>query len=147
MRGKVLIEPFTGILTGITPACAGKSCSKELRFILNKDHPRMCGEKARSMAKAEADPGSPPHVRGKGAEPSAVIPETGITPACAGKSSRPTAFCVRCQDHPRMCGEKKLIFDAGQLIPGSPPHVRGKVHKEVCDELRLRITPACAGKR
>ena len=35
-----------------------------------------------------------------------------------------SAFLTR--DYPRVCGEKKLTFDAGQLIPGSPPHVRGK---------------------
>ena len=52
-----------------------------------RDHPRMRGEKLFLVGVKEAEPGSPPHARGK------AIPDAGkrlhyrITPACAGKSA------------------------------------------------------------
>ena len=51
---------------GITPACAGKSCSSLPRFARCGDHPRMCGEKRFLVNLLHCLLGSPPHVRGKG---------------------------------------------------------------------------------
>ena len=70
-----------------------------------------------------------------------------ITPAYAGKrgSGSLPRSCRR--DHPRVCGEKVLLY-SGLLYPlGSPPRVRGKVWSVRCCRWRKRITPACAGKR
>ena len=71
---------------------------------------------------------------------------SGITPAYAGKRS-PALFPLRSpEDHPRVCGEKKVMRGAKDKRMGSPPHVRGKEsEKPDCDDKR-RITPACAGK-
>ena len=49
-------------------------------------------------------------------------------------------------DHPRVCGEKKMIDEIWQCKRGSPPRMRGK---EVCKKVNpisTRITPAYAGK-
>ena len=49
VRGKV---PFLFLLSsphGITPACAGKSCSRVALRTVCRDHPRMCGEKYYSL--------------------------------------------------------------------------------------------------
>ena len=70
----------------------------------------------------------------------------GITPACAGKSRATAAQQRAGRDHPRVCGEKLTTFDAGKLIPGSPPRVRGKVDSIETGDLVHGITPACAGK-
>ena len=51
------------------------------------------------------------------------------------------------KDHPRVGGEKLTTFDAGKLIPGSPPRGRGKVTLAHVASLALGITPAWAGKR
>ena len=69
-----------------------------------------------------------------------------ITPAGAGKTH---SFCRKprcCRDHPRRCGEnlKKLSWAMTGL--GSPPQVRGKRIKLSGKKLRMRITPAGAGK-
>ena len=50
------------------------------------------------------------------------------------------------RDHPRVCGEKleKLKIFVKKL--GSPPRVRGKETTITDVDLRIRITPACAGK-
>ena len=51
--------------SGITPACAGKSCQHLTAGRRVRDHPRVCGEKSRGAGPAMAGPGSPPRVRGK----------------------------------------------------------------------------------
>lgn len=52
--------------------------------------------------------GSPPHGRGKDVVFDEFIPERRITPAWAGKSLWPEGRQCRCQDHPRMGGEKAM---------------------------------------
>ena len=72
---------------------------------------------------------------------------SGITPAYAGKRS-PALFPLRSpEDHPRVCGEKKVMRGAKDKRMGSPPHVRGKAGYWVKDAQGRGITPACAGKR
>ena len=56
-------------------------------------------------------------------------------------------YPARYRDHPRMCGEKKSFANSIEMELGSPPHVRGKEHKEEIWKQGYRITPACAGKR
>ena len=70
-----------------------------------------------------------------------------ITPACAGKSFLPLLQCFLLRDHPRVCGEKFLSVSFDSPQSGSPPRVRGKgLFVSACN-VRLGITPACAGKR
>ena len=45
MRGKICADVIVHIQPGITPACAGKSCSHRSFVVLLRDHPRACGEK------------------------------------------------------------------------------------------------------
>ena len=69
-----------------------------------------------------------------------------IIPACAGKSGRVVNRTAPHQDHPRVCGEKRLpaVFHDEKL--GSPPRVRGKALFTSSHFCATRITPACAGK-
>ena len=85
VRGKVIgIHPLV-FLTGITPACAGKSgCLYRYRFRA-WDHPRVCGEKPYCWGSKIMELGSPPRVRGKETKLESEENEMGITPACAGK--------------------------------------------------------------
>ena len=107
----------------------------------------MCGEKATARCSVTGSKGSPPRVRGKALDALVRHHAGGITPACAGKSSRPTAFCARCRDHPRVCGEKYFALIHSESFGGSPPRVRGKVAGVCACNVVQRITPACAGKR
>ena len=69
-----------------------------------------------------------------------------ITPACAGKTCR-FCSCTRCQgDHPRVCGKNFLNVFEIALGSGSPPRVREKPTNLLKLILKLRITPAYAGK-
>ena len=45
MRGKVWVVVPLGVVTGITPAYAGKSNSETGEVKHVGDHPRLCGEK------------------------------------------------------------------------------------------------------
>ena len=87
----------------------------------------MCGEKEAVTARRYTPRGSPPRVRGKGAQKPGVHPVRGITPACAGKSNVYALW-------------KKATL-------GSPPRVRGKESCRLHRHKHSRITPACAGKR
>ena len=73
--------------------------------------------------------------------------EIGITPAYAGKSQWAGGLVVSIGDHPRICGEKPVGAEMGAIVPGSPPHMRGK-GSIYGDTLKgTGITPAYAGKR
>ncbi len=86
VRGKVGYSDMSTGALGITPACAGKSSSRNGYSRIRGDHPRMCGEKVVQLPGLIVGAGSPPHVRGKECIHLLFQVTTGITPACAGKS-------------------------------------------------------------
>ena len=146
VRGKLIGKTVIMRLERITPACAGKTYCHQFRTRANWDHPRVCGENNRSKNSAKTGVGSPPRVRGKPGLLMTAPVLLRITPACAGKTQQGLAHPVRVEDHPRVCGENAAVNLSVRLTSGSPPRVRGKQAKQVCDQLALRITPACAGK-
>ena len=85
-------------------------------------------------------------MREKPGPSSAVTSPTGITPACAGKTSRLQHSIHLAWDHPRVCGKNYAKAVSRYLRPGSPPRVREKLNCLIERFKRLRITPACAGK-
>ena len=111
-----------------------------------EDHPRMRGEKAVSLLRRDYAVGSPPHARGKEKQQPEPKRQTGITPACAGKSRAGEAGQGPIRDHPRIRGEKHQCAALHQPLTGSPPHARGKEKDGPNVVARRRITPACAGK-
>ena len=106
VRGKVKNATGIDAFSGITPACAGK------RFVWfgltpdGQDHPRVCGEKSKTLRGLMHFLGSPPRVRGKDILGSPLVRGERITPACAGKSNVRLAVDGFSEDHPRVCGEK-----------------------------------------
>ena len=70
----------------------------------------------------------------------------GITPAYAGKREIRETDAKIDQDHPRLCGEKKVVRSEWNNHTGSPPPMRGK--EEWLDQFGMMsgITPAYAGK-
>ena len=168
MRGKVWQGSARGLMSGITPAYAGKRYLPEIPDATVRDHPRLCGEKFFLLLKASIRIGSPPPMRGKAVDLMIGLRSVGITPAYAGKSVLPCHWLFRVRDHPRLCGEKSKISHhfgvttedhprlCGEKIRkkkcvmrniGSPPPMRGKAQN--CGKRRCvhRITPAYAGKR
>ena len=130
----------------ITPAYAGKRDRPRSGPGTTRDHPRVCGEKCLDGIAHGMIAGSPPRVRGKVKIIWFFNGFRGITPAYAGKRRLSVKTASRNRDHPRVCGEKKFTFDAGKLIPGSPPRMRGKALDLNLLTASLGITPAYAGK-
>ena len=131
----------------ITPACAGKRAPFQKKSTPGRDHPRVCGEKQRTLAVQDEPQGSPPRVRGKVQVVCCRCLTCGITPACAGKSSALMQRSGTNGDHPRVCGEKRALSRSWAACGGSPPRVRGKVDSPAQLRTGHGITPACAGKR
>ena len=65
MRGKGVSVAFAKCSFRITPAYAGKRVAKEYGLNPEKDHPRLCGEKASISNLNFPLKGSPPPMRGK----------------------------------------------------------------------------------
>ena len=106
VRGKGGIGIYSTFTHGITPACAGKSCSGCCSCSCAGDHPRVCGEKSKEVAEYASKAGSPPRVRGKVEPFKGSMYQSRITPACAGKSTKQEKHRDKAKDHPRVCGEK-----------------------------------------
>ena len=127
MRGKAGTSCGNPESKRITPAYAGKSAQLEGASPLAQDHPRVCGEKQASTGARHTD--------------------RRITPAYAGKRVKISLKFRASEDHPRVCGEK---FQRSIRLPvrsGSPPRMRGKGVRHLCEMLFTGITPAYAGKR
>ena len=131
----------------ITPAYAGKRHEPLFRRRAFWDHPRVCGEKSHFRCAAASCEGSPPRMRGKEPICISMFCRFGITPAYAGKRGRSQANMGRCEDHPRVCGEKAATFRAVWVPRGSPPRMRGKDAGCLVHHEKHRITPAYARKR
>ena len=94
VRGKESSRFCSTSLSGITPACAGKSLLPLTLSLAWRDHPRVCGEKPDRQKGAKTCLGSPPRVRGKDHCARLCVVQRGITPACAGKSFPPCSVCL-----------------------------------------------------
>ena len=104
MRGKApeAVHPRAG--RWITPAYAGKREQRKCANCTSRDHPRVCGEKHRSLLGDPGRLGSPPRMRGKVYRQQVAAKDRGITPAYAGKrlkrSHRIGHFsCILCLFH------------------------------------------------
>ena len=104
-RGRRCQCTTTGLYSGITPACAGKTMVPSVVSRPSGDHPRMRGEDRLRANRRSRRCGSPPHARGRRGGRSCPRRGAGITPACAGKTSARRGTRSRAGDHPRMRGE------------------------------------------
>ena len=147
MRGKVPAAPSAPMISGITPAYAGKRQERLSSRTSRRDHPRVCGEKLSCPVRGRHHKGSPPRMRGKVSLEDVLYCNCGITPAYAGKSHSKSAIHLPSWDHPRVCGEKQFQLFDNTLRQGSPPRMRGKVMVKFQPLPVVGITPAYAGKR
>ena len=85
MRGKVIRSWIMRIWTRITPAYAGKRGDVNTYEKIQRDHPRVCGEKFFHPRKSRFFLGSPPRMRGKAFRIFIFLRYARITPAYAGK--------------------------------------------------------------
>ena len=86
----------------------------------------MCGENPDAHKTATANKGSSPRVRGKQKRRKGYQLQTGLIPACAGKTRCLGRVPVLRRAHPRVCGENPTGMYARAYLTGSSPRVRGK---------------------
>ena len=146
MRGKDSYSATLAAGTRITPAHAGKSSASMSSASAQGDHPRPCGEKFIVTSHYQPRSGSPPPMRGKVILLFQSPLSCRITPAHAGKSLSKRRSCIKRKDHPRPCGEKQADYEKLDADEGSPPPMRGKGRRGVCELSNAWITPAHAGK-
>ena len=147
MRGKVFCAHLCLMFQRITPAYAGKSKEWNEFSSIERDHPRVCGEKYLLQFLLAPLSGSPPRMRGKVFAFAHVNVYERITPAYAGKRFTASGTTSQSRDHPRVCGEKHWLLFRLLLLLGSPPRMRGKDTFPELLHVLVGITPAYAGKR
>ena len=125
-RGKGCAMKVPPCQLGITPAWAGKSSVRACFVLWFQDHPRVGGEKARTLIVQNEPQGSPPRGRGKELLSWRTHMTPRITPAWAGKRYKPVRGISSKQDHPRVGGEKQESRQGQKPGVGSPPRGRGK---------------------
>ena len=86
-------------------------------------------------------------MRGKVPNSTKKFTDSRITPAYAGKRRNRDSNRNHRRDHPRLCGEKSAGIGRGGLWTGSPPPMRGKVHKPCPAALQKRDHPRLCGEK
>ena len=105
VREKPLESLVNQCVTGITPACAGKTHQRIILSCVGWDHPRVCGKNSSKLLDDVTSSGSPPRVREKRAVFRRNVQLMRITPACAGKTGLYALTQKTKRDHPRVCGK------------------------------------------
>ena len=146
VRGKLDDPPRQDQGARLIPACAGKTNPAKVSDLSCSAHPRVCGENFSLFRRNSRPRGSSPRVRGKPASAAHSFTNSGLIPACAGKTFRYPIRSRARPAHPRVCGENVWTTDQGRRGVGSSPRVRGKLGVGVVAGLLRRLIPACAGK-
>ena len=146
VRERPCIGLHTSRITGITPACAGKTIQAYISRKSFWDHPRVCGKDGMTLKQGYMQEGSPPRVRERLHHHFLIFSFLRITPACAGKTTSRHRHFLKLKDHPRVCGKDTRLLLVKWLSVGSPPRVRERQDWKSALASNKGITPACAGK-
>ena len=125
MRGTQCETLVSVAYAGIIPAYAGNTTVSYGDALLQRDHPRVCGEHIMANIAASIPQGSSPRMRGTRAIAFATSLLVRIIPAYAGNTKDLRPSYVGWRDHPRVCGEHSSIAWAISMRPGSSPRMRG----------------------
>ncbi len=125
MRGIQCLHLMKMSVLRFTPAHAGNTAWRMMRFMEWWVHPRPCGEYQRTCNRMRMHIGSPPPMRGIRNLQAIAPVRPRFTPAHAGNTLEVLAYEQSDQVHPRPCGEY-LSGKAIKFLPlGSPPPMRG----------------------
>ena len=105
----------------------------------------MYGEHSSLSAVTCSISGSPPRVRGAPDDRPERDRDERITPACTGSTPARSISRGVMPDHPRVYGEHAFHRARSAALDGSPPRVRGALHRDLRGDPGDRITPACTG--
>ena len=146
VRGKLKTAATLTGLSGLIPACAGKTSLSPTSTRPRTAHPRVCGENQNEADRVRDCQGSSPRVRGKLCRSRYGSRNSGLIPACAGKTASWSSATSMTRAHPRVCGENASSRPSHERSAGSSPRVRGKHRLPCLRGTNRRLIPACAGK-
>ena len=127
------------------PACAGNARQVPQSNHFPSVHPRVCGERGRTVGGNCDGCGSSPRVRGTRLSAMVGLHLRRFIPACAGNATWKQSAKCRQTVHPRVCGERLQMRLQSRLPGGSSPRVRGTLATWRADGSVWRFIPACAG--
>ena len=130
---------------GIIPADAGSTKAGACGSCIGRDYPRGCGEHTKDYINRIRKAGSSPRMRGAPPLVWPVLCLIRIIPADAGSTVLDKAFVAVGQDHPRGCGEHRLMSEFDPYSSGSSPRMRGAPTEPRASDVSVRIIPADAG--
>ena len=113
---------------------------------MSRAHPRSRGENKVSSAGTPRSFGSSPLTRGKQCSAAGPVPQLGLIPAHAGKTTLPSLHVIRSGAHPRSRGENVERQVCSRGVFGSSPLTRGKHRTGARQVAGMRLIPAHAGK-
>ena len=145
MRGALAQESRDVRGKGIIPAYAGSTPMTARTAEMTRDHPRVCGEHHAFMTASRNPSGSSPRMRGAPCDAPGQLRDEGIIPAYAGSTRLSLINNVLIRDHPRVCGEHRLLYLFRFRFRGSSPRMRGALVVEVAGDGDAGIIPAYAG--
>ena len=131
---------------GLIPADAGQTAISWAMACCMRAHPRRCGADVASVVAYGVARGSSPQMRGRRQTASATPPGTGLIPADAGQTRRRRTPGLASRAHPRRCGADIFADDAGVILSGSSPQVRGRRWRWPRWAWLFRLIPAGAGQ-
>ena len=133
------------VKVGIIPAHAGNTKLKSSVNYPARDHPRACGEHYGAVVAKVTTSGSSPRMRGTHASVAYGRPPCGIIPAHAGNTTYRLARVRVKGDHPRACGEHRIVQIFNFFKWGSSPRMRGTRVRRAENAKHGGIIPAHAG--
>ena len=145
MRGTRSAGERVGQFRGIIPAYAGNTIHCRRTRLGDGDHPRVCGEHQPRGQSVGLRWGSSPRMRGTHAARADCRRAGGIIPAYAGNTPLSGVAERWRRDHPRVCGEHRMMAFCHIWRPGSSPRMRGTHGSYKQPFSAAGIIPAYAG--
>ncbi len=145
LRGTLSDQQQISGVGGIIPALAGNTLPLGSGSGVTGDHPRACGEHVGLNPLAPGRLGSSPRLRGTPFQCAYDCTSGGIIPALAGNTSCFFATLLVPWDHPRACGEHRIVEQTRDADGGSSPRLRGTHPQSRHAAPRRGIIPALAG--
>ena len=146
VRGNQCHRRFREDRQGTIPACAGEPLKLGLMLSQMRDYPRVCGGTWPDACVTPASAGLSPRVRGNRMPVRRSNPPGGTIPACAGEPPRLRRPASPARDYPRVCGGTTIAGEAGTVITGLSPRVRGNLAFHFAVAFHFGTIPACAGE-
>ncbi len=127
------------------PAPAGNARSGASARRARAVHPRACGERCRVGKTTDGPFGSSPRLRGTPGFQGLTGRGGRFIPAPAGNALSLRIAVSALPVHPRACGERGFRLNAGLLVGGSSPRLRGTLQCFASLRHGSRFIPAPAG--